>query len=135
MGVYVAQRVLQYIIKHNGNVRNAKVLVMGVTFKENVPDIRNSKVADIVDTLSSFHLEVHVVDPLASSSELTEEYGFGLTGKIDNDYNAVILAVQHQQYKKLDSAYFESITKENALIADIKGLYRNKIHNRAYWSL
>ena len=135
MGIYVAQKVLQYIIKHNGNVRNAKVLVMGVTFKENVPDIRNSKVADIVNTLSSFHLNVHVVDPLASSDELMEEYGFALSDKIDNDYHAVVLAVQHQQYKNLDASYFESITKENALIADIKGLYRNKIYNRVYWSL
>jgi UDP-N-acetyl-D-galactosamine dehydrogenase len=135
MGVYVAQKVLQYIIKQNGNVRNAKVLVMGVTFKENVPDIRNSKVADIVNTLSSFHLDVHVVDPLASSDDLKDEYGFGLSHKIDNDYNAVVLAVQHQQYRNFDASYFESITKENALIADIKGLYRNKINNRAYWSL
>jgi len=135
VGVYVAQKVLQYILKHNGNVRNAKALVMGVTFKENVPDTRNSKVADIVNTLSSFHLNVHVVDPLASSDELMDEYGFELSNKIDNDYNAVILAVQHQQYKNFDASYFESITKENALIADIKGIYRNKINNRAYWSL
>jgi UDP-N-acetyl-D-galactosamine dehydrogenase len=63
------------------------------------------------------------------------EYGFGLADKTGNDYNAVILAVQHKQFKNFDSHYFESITKENALIADLKGLYRNKITNRAYWSL
>jgi len=135
MGMYVAQKVLQHIIKHNGNVKNAKVLVMGSTFKENVPDIRNSKVADIVNTLSSFHLDVHVTDPFASSEELMHEYGFGLTDKIDRDYNAVVLAVPHESYKNLNADYFESITKENALIADIKGLYRKEIHKRAYWSL
>lgn len=134
MGMYIAQKVLQYIIKHDGDVKNAKVLVMGATFKENVSDIRNSKVADIVSTLSAY-INVHVIDPFASSEELMHEYGFGLTDKPDNDYSAVILAVQHKQYKNLDSRYFESITKENALIADLKGLYRNKIKNRAYWSL
>lgn len=134
MGMYIGQKVLQYIIKNDGDVKNAKVLVMGATFKENVSDIRNSKVADIVSTLSSY-ITVHVVDPFASSEELMHEYGFGLTDKPDNDYSAVILAVQHKQYRNLDSCYFESITKENALIADLKGLYRNKIKNRAYWSL
>ena len=134
MGMYIGQKVLQYIIKNDGDVKNAKVLVMGATFKENVSDIRNSKVADIVNTLNAY-IKVHVIDPFASSEDLMHEYGFSLTEKLDNDYSAVILAVQHKQYKNLDSCYFESITKEKALVADLKGLYRNKIKNRAYWSL
>jgi UDP-N-acetyl-D-galactosamine dehydrogenase len=134
MGMYVGQKVLQYIIRNDGDVKNAKVLVMGATFKENVSDIRNSKVADIVNTLNAY-ISVHVIDPFASSEELTHEYGFGLIDKPGNDYSAVILAVQHKQYKNLDSSYFESITKKDAIIADLKGLYRNKIKNRAYWSL
>ena len=135
MGNYISKKIIQHIIQHNGNVKEAKVLIMGATFKENVSDIRNSKVADIVNVLQSYYLNVHIVDPLASSEELKHEYGFGLTRETDNDYDVVILAVPHTAYKLLDENYFNSITKPHALIADIKGLYRNKITNRYYWSL
>jgi UDP-N-acetyl-D-glucosamine/UDP-N-acetyl-D-galactosamine dehydrogenase len=135
MAGYVAKKVLQHVIQSNGNVKDAKVLVMGATFKENVSDIRNSKVADVVKELQSYSLNVHVTDPHASSNELQHEYGFGLTPQISNDYAAVIVTVPHSDYKKMDDAYFASITKEYALIADLKGIYRNKISSRAYWSL
>ena len=135
MGNYISKKILQHIIQHSDKVREAKVLVMGVTFKENVTDIRNSKVADIVHVLQSYHFNIHVTDPMASSPEMQHEYGFGLVTAIDNDYDAVIIAVPHKQYKELDENYFVSITKEDALIADLKGLYRNKISKRKYWSL
>jgi UDP-N-acetyl-D-galactosamine dehydrogenase len=108
---------------------------MGATFKENVSDIRNSKVADVVNELKSFSLNVEVTDPHADSEELNHEYGFGLTPKIANDYDAVIVTVPHLKYKELDEKYFNGITKEKAVIADLKGIYRNKISERAYWSL
>ena len=79
MAGYVAKKVLQHIIQSNGDVKNAKVLVMGATFKENVSDIRNSKVADVVKELQSYSLQVHVTDPHANSDELKHEYGFELT--------------------------------------------------------
>jgi UDP-N-acetyl-D-glucosamine/UDP-N-acetyl-D-galactosamine dehydrogenase len=135
MASYVAKKVLQHIIQNNGNVKHSKVLVMGATFKENVSDIRNSKVADVVKELKSFSLNVDVADPYADSDELKHEYGFELTPNIANDYDAVIVTVPHQEYKSLDENYFASITKEKALIADLKGTYRNKITNRNYWSL
>ncbi|CAN5572050.1 nucleotide sugar dehydrogenase [soil metagenome] len=135
MGNYISKKVIQHIIQHSGNVKEAKVLIMGATFKENVSDIRNSKVADIVNVLQSYYLNIQITDTMASSDELQHEYGFGLTTTIDNDYDAVIIAVPHTAYSQLDESYFTSITKPNALIADLKGLYRNKISNRHYWSL
>ncbi|HMU24268.1 MAG: nucleotide sugar dehydrogenase [Bacteroidetes bacterium] len=135
MGAYVAKKILQHIIQNVSDVKDAKVLVMGATFKENVSDIRNSKVADVVNELKSFSLNVEVTDPHADSEELNHEYGFGLTPKIANDYDAVIVTVPHLKYKELDEKYFNAITKEKAVIADLKGIYRNKISERAYWSL
>src|SRR4051812_3944073 len=86
MGGYVAKKVLQHIIQYNGNVKHAKVLVMGATFKENVSDIRNSKIADVVKELKSYSLNVDVADPFAESAELKHEYGFELTPELSKDY-------------------------------------------------
>jgi UDP-N-acetyl-D-galactosamine dehydrogenase len=135
MAEYIAKKVLQHIIQYNGNVTDAKVLVMGATFKENVSDIRNSKVADVVKELQSFSLNVHITDPHADSAELQHEYGFGLTADTASDYDAVIITVPHNNYKKLDDVYFAGITKNKAIIADLKGIYRGKINSRQYWSL
>jgi UDP-N-acetyl-D-galactosamine dehydrogenase len=134
MAGYVAKKVLRHIIQNTGNVKGAKVLVMGATFKENVSDIRNSKVADVVKELKGFSLNVDVADPHADSDELQHEYGFGLN-TIDKDYDAVIVTVPHNDYKKLDDTYFASITKPHAMVADLKGIYRSKISSRSYWSL
>lgn len=134
MAGYVAKKILQHIIQNNTDVKNARVLVMGATFKENVSDIRNSKVADVVKELKSFSLNVDVADPYAESDEVKHEYGFELTA-VGKDYDAVIVTVPHNDYKVLDDAYFESITKQGAIVADLKGIYRNKITSRSYWSL
>ncbi len=135
MAKYVAKTVIQHIIKNSGDVRSAKVLVKGATFKENVSDIRNSKVADVVKALKSYYLNVDVEDPHADSDELQHEYGFGLAAKTGNDYDAVIITVPHNDYKELGDDYFAGITKANGLVADLKGIYRNKINSRPYWSL
>lgn len=135
MAGYVAKKVLQHIIQKNGNVKDAKVLVMGATFKENVSDIRNSKVADVIRELKSYSLNVDVTDPYAESAELKHEYGFEIAPAVANDYAAVIVTVPHNDYKNLDDAYFASITKDYGMVADLKGIYRNKIKSRAYWSL
>jgi UDP-N-acetyl-D-galactosamine dehydrogenase len=134
MSGYVARKVVQHIISNVSDVKSSKVLVMGATFKENVSDIRNSKVADVVKELKSFFLNVDVVDPYAEDNELRHEYGFGLEREIGKDYDAVIVSVAHEPYLELDEAYFASITKSDALVADLKGVYRGKIKNRAYWS-
>lgn len=135
MAGYVARKILQNIIQTNGNVKDAKVLVMGATFKENVSDIRNSKVADVIKELKAYSLNVHVTDPHADNNELKHEYGFELTPELSNDYDAVLVTVPHDDYKKLDDSYFASITKPLAIVADLKGIYRNKIKSRKYWSL
>ncbi len=135
MGNYIAKKIIQHIIKHSSNAREAKVLIMGATFKENVNDIRNSKVADIVKVLKDYHLNVDVVDPYATSNELKNEYGFELVDKTANDYDVVIIAVGHKDFTDLSEDYFTLITKPHALIADLKGLYKDKINSRAYWSL
>ncbi len=135
MAGHVAKKVLQHIIQNTNDVKNAKVLVMGATFKENVSDIRNSKVADVIRELQSFSLQVHVTDPHASSDELMHEYGFGLTPALTNDYEAVVVTVPHNAYLNMDDKAFAALTRKNAMIADIKGIYRDKISSRTYWSL
>lgn len=134
MGSYVAQKVVQHIIRTNGDVKKSKVLVKGATFKENVSDIRNSKVADVITELKSYYVNVDVEDPFADSDELMHEYGFGLAENLASDYDAVIVTVPHRSYFDLDENYFAGITKPDALIADLKGIYQNKITNRNYWS-
>lgn len=134
MPLYLARKVVRHIISEVSDVKAAKVLVMGATFKENVSDIRNSKVADVVRELKEFFLNVDVVDPHADSEELQHEYGFGLSEGVDGGYDAVIVSVCHEPYATLDDAYFASITKPKALIADLKGIYRGKIKSRPYWS-
>jgi UDP-N-acetyl-D-galactosamine dehydrogenase len=80
-------------------------------------------------------LQVHVTDPHASSDELKHEYGFELTPELSNDYEAVIVTVPHHAYLNMDDKAFAGLTKPAAIIADLKGQYRGKILNRAYWSL
>nr|WP_317172173.1 UDP binding domain-containing protein [Hymenobacter sp. BRD67] len=126
------------MIKRGKDVAKSRVLVMGATFKENVEDIRNSKVADVIQELKNFSVNVDIVDPHASSDELHHEYGFRLTAadSIRHDYDAVIVAVSHQPYVAKDEAYFKSITADNAILVDIKGLYRSKpMQELGYWSL
>ncbi len=135
MGKYVAKKVIQHIIMNHGDVKSAKVLIKGATFKEDVSDIRNSKVSDVVRALKEFHVNVEVEDPHADSDALMHEYGFGLVSNLANDYDAVIIPVPHRKYKDLDEQYFAGITKPHGLIADLKGIYRTKILNRPYWSL
>ena len=134
MGNYLAKKILQHIIGHCENVKKAKILVLGVTFKENVSDIRNSKVVDVIKTLQSYHLNVFVSDPYASSTELEEEYGIKLVEKLENDYDAIIVSVPHEPYLAYTDQYFSSITNKDALLADLKGVYKGRITGCKYWS-
>lgn len=132
MAKYVARKVITHVLR---NSNEPKVLVKGVTFKENVSDIRNSKIIDTVKELLAFNIQVDVEDPFAEAHEVFEEYGLHLTAKESNDYDAVIITVPHKGYMELGDAYFNGITKEHALIYDLKGIYRNKISKRKYASL
>lgn len=135
MGNYIAKNTVKKIIAAGKNLNQSVVLVMGATFKENVTDIRNSKVADIIKELKTYGVKVEVVDPYASSEELMHEYGFGLKSKPGKNYDAAVIAVSHKDYKNLDEKYFTSILSKDGVIVDIKGIYRNKIKNITYWSL
>jgi len=132
MAKYVARKIITHVLRISDK---PKVLVKGVTFKENVSDIRNSRIVDAVKELLAFHIAVDVEDPYAMEEEVHEEYGLHLARQTGNNYDAVIITVPHAPYKDLDNSYFASITREGALIADLKGTYKGKITSRKYWSL
>jgi UDP-N-acetyl-D-galactosamine dehydrogenase len=108
---------------------------MGATFKENVSDIRNSKVADVIKAMKSYSMNVEVVDPHADTEELMHEYGFGLISEIGSGYDAVVVCVNHDQYIHLDETYFKSIMNDKPILMDVKGIYKNKMSSLEYWSL
>lgn len=135
MGYYVAKQTVKKLISAGKNVLNSRVLVMGVTFKEDVSDIRNSRVPDIISELKSYGVDVDVVDAFANSAEVKHEYGFGLAEQPAGNYDAVIVAVSHKPYTSLNEDYFRSISAEGGILVDVKGLYRRKIKEMTYWSL
>lgn len=135
MGGYIAKKIVKKMISQGKNILGARVLIMGVTFKENVSDIRNSKVMDIIAEFQAFGVKVDLVDPLASPEEVGQEYGVGMVDRPGSGYDAVVVAVAHNAYRRLDEDYFLSITGECAVLADLKGIYRGRIHRLLYWSL
>lgn len=134
MGFYIAKNIVKRISAQGKNISKSKVLVMGATFKEDVSDIRNSKVADIIKELKSYSVKVDVIDPHADSEELMHEYGFGLN-KIGKAYDGVIVAVNHKEYKSLDEKHFKNILDKKGILVDVKGMYRGKMKGLQYWSL
>ena len=135
MGFYVAKQTVKKLISMGKDMSKCKVLVMGATFKEDVEDIRNSKVADVINEFKSYGVAVDVIDPRANSEELQHEYGFSLTTQPGNDYDAVVVAVNHKEYKDLSEQDLLKFTGEDALIVDLKGILRGKITQLRYWSL
>mgnify|MGYP001239975605 CR=1 FL=1 len=135
MGAYVGRTVAKKVIAAGTPMKEARVLVMGATFKEDVSDIRNSKVVDVINELKSFSCHVEVVDPHADSDELFDEYGFELVEKSNGKYHAVVVAVNHQEYVGLSEDDFRGLMSENGLLVDVKGIYRNRIKKLNYWTL
>ncbi len=135
MGAYVARQVTLKLSSNFPNLKNCRVLVMGATFKENVSDIRNSKVADVIYELKEFGVGVDVVDPYASPDEIKKEYDFELSDSIKGPYHGIVVAVDHKEYVQLDESFFQSITHPGAVFADLKGIFRGKISTLNYWSL
>lgn len=125
MGEYVASQVVKLMIKKGVQVKNAKVLVLGITFKENCPDVRNSKVVDVIKALKDYHLQVSVFDPMAESSEVEHEYGISLISQISQEsYDSVVLAVAHQQFQQID---YSKVLKSNGVLFDVKGVLSKEI--------
>ena len=135
MPAFIAKRLIQMLIQRNKSPQDAKILVMGVTFKEDVTDIRNSKVVDVIRELMDYSINVHVVDPHASPNEVAHEYKLTMTEKVGSDYDAVVVAVAHEEYKKLDNSYFKSISKEDPILMDLKGIYEPNQNGILYWRL
>lgn len=135
MGRYIAKKIVKKVLGLGKNILHARVLVMGITFKENVSDIRNSKVVDMIREFVDFGAVVDVVDPYASPLAVEQEYGIELKKQPGKNYDAVVVAVAHKDYVLLDENYFISLSNEKAVLGDIKGLYRHKIKNMVYWSL
>jgi len=136
MGFYIAKQTVKKIIARGKHIQDAKVLVMGATFKEDVSDIRNSKVIDIVTELVSYQVHVDLIDPHASSDEMKHEYGVGLLEKAANDYDAIIVAVNHKEYQQMVESDFKGmLTDGSGVFVDVKGIFKNKIKDLEYWSL
>lgn len=136
MGFYIGKQCVKKMIAQGKNMNEAKVLVMGATFKEDVSDIRNSKVIDVVNELKSFSVKVDLVDPHASSKEMEEEYGVALAKTTSNDYDAIIVAVNHEEYSALIENDFKGKLKDGkGVFIDVKGIYKGKIKDLEYWSL
>jgi UDP-N-acetyl-D-galactosamine dehydrogenase len=128
MGTHIASRVIKLMTQHDLPIKNSKVLVLGITFKENCPDIRNSRAIDVIRELQSFGADVDVYDPHASSDEVEHEYGIRLIDRLDKKYSAIVLAVSHQEFKKLD---WTIIRNDHTIVYDVKGfLDRSQISSR-----
>jgi UDP-N-acetyl-D-galactosamine dehydrogenase len=136
MGYYIGKQTVKKILAQGKSIQNARVLVMGATFKEDVSDIRNSKVIDIIKELRSFQVSVDLVDPHASSVEMEREYGVPLTPVAGSEYDAIIVAVNHAEYKGMTEDDFKGMMNDDkGVLVDVKGMYKSSIHDLEYWSL
>ncbi|MCG9911283.1 MAG: nucleotide sugar dehydrogenase [Flavobacteriales bacterium] len=124
MGAHVARQVVKKLIEKDAVLKESRILVLGATFKENVSDIRNSKVIDVLQELESYSLKVEAVDPHASAEEFEHEYNFSLSAEPTGIYDAVVVAVAHKEYVNLTSSDFSKLLKPGGILADLKGLYR-----------
>lgn len=124
MGVYVTSQLIKAMIKRRIHVDGARVLVMGLAFKENCPDLRNSRVVDIVRDLQQYNIEVDVYDPWVEPKEALHEYDIHLTGQpVKGHYDAIILAVAHDQFRNIGSAQIRSFAKSNSVLFDLKYVF------------
>jgi UDP-N-acetyl-D-galactosamine dehydrogenase len=135
MPAYAAKKIVQQLIKLEKDIHTTRVLVLGATFKENVNDIRNSKVAELVQELEAYSTTVSVIDPLASPEEMQEEYGITLAKQPDGRYDAVILATPHKTYLNYTAVDVAPLLTKDGLVADLKGVWRGKMGQLPYWSL
>lgn len=134
---FVAKKAVQLLIENGKNPGNCKALIMGVTFKEDVADIRNSKVIDLYKELNSYSIHVHITDEHASPNEVAHEYGVSLVDKISDDYDLIIVAVGHKNYKHMNIDHYKSISKKKPILIDLKGIYDKDTWEKSltYWRL
>ena len=139
MGGYIAKQTVKRLFGAMGaqgaQGSGLRVLVMGFTYKENVSDIRNTRVADIVHELASYNVSVDVIDPKADAAEVMEEYGIQLAAMPSGRYDAVILAVAHKEYREMGAEGISSMIAEGGLFVDVRGIMRELESRFRYWSL
>ncbi|NKQ41144.1 MAG: nucleotide sugar dehydrogenase [Sulfurovum sp.] len=125
MGKYIAEQTIKQMIAHDKKIKNANILILGITFKENCPDMRNTKVVDIIEELKAYGCGVDVYDPWVDRDEPKQQYTHGLIEnpfEQDKLYDAIVLAVAHKQFKILDRKAYEQISTEEAVLIDVKGI-------------
>ena len=133
---FIAMRLVKLLLENRKNPLDSRVLLMGITFKENVSDIRNTKVVDLIKELQEYNITVDLVDAHADPDEVLHEYGIQMKDKPGQDYDAVIVAVQHEPYLNLDEAYFESMMNGAPILVDLKSIYpKSFAQNMTYWRL
>ncbi|MBA7518334.1 UDP-N-acetyl-D-glucosamine 6-dehydrogenase [subsurface metagenome] len=135
MSKFITTKLVKGIIISGKNVLNSRILVMGITFKENVSDIRNSKVADVIYELQSYGIRLEVVDSFADDEEVKHEYGIEMSKEISGHYDAIILAVAHKPYTELDKDFFRNHLNKGGILFDVKGLYKDLSNHLTYMSL
>ncbi|HMR58598.1 MAG TPA: UDP binding domain-containing protein, partial [Cyclobacteriaceae bacterium] len=118
MGIHIANRVIKLMTQNDLPVNKAKVLVLGITFKENCPDIRNSRAIDVIRELQSFGADVEVYDPHADAQEVKHEYKLSLVTELNKPYSAIVLAVSHTEFKNLN---WSVIRNAKTIVYDVKG--------------
>ncbi len=124
MGDYIASEVIKTMIQKDIKIKGAKILVLGITFKENCPDVRNTKVVDVISALEAYSTEVSIYDPWAKPEEVLNEYGIVSRRMVPNErFNAVVLAVGHKEFKKLDLVSFKM---DDAIVYDVKNILSGK---------
>jgi UDP-N-acetyl-D-glucosamine/UDP-N-acetyl-D-galactosamine dehydrogenase len=125
MGEYVASQIVKLMIKKGIIINGAKILMLGITFKENCPDVRNSKIVDVIKSLSEYGITITVYDPLANPVEVMHEYNLETTAQLpSNTFDAIVLGVAHKEFLDLD---FEKLKKENAILYDVKGVLKIEV--------
>jgi len=128
MGKYIAEQTIKQMIAYDKKIKDANVLILGVTFKEDCPDMRNTKVVDIIEELKSYGCSVDIYDPWVDPAEPKQHYKHGIINnpfKTDKKYDAIVLAVAHHQFKKLDRMAYEAISTKEAVLIDVKGIIDN----------
>ena len=122
MGKYIAEQIVKTMIKKNINVNSAEILMLGITFKENCPDVRNTKIVNVIATLEDFAVTIKTYDPWANPEEVKHEYGIESLDKLPEEkFDCVVLGVAHKDFLDID---FESLKKENAVVYDVKGFLK-----------
>ena len=135
MGSYIAKQVAKKLLANNLHLLNAKVLIMGITYKEGVSDTRNTKVIDIISELHSYKVDTDVIDPRADPACVENEYGIKMIERVEGRYDGIILAVPHKEYADLSEDDFKLLLNPGGVLMDIKGVLRGKITEIDYWSL